>query len=73
MHRTDLTDREDEWIAKYRAALGALSVQQPPSQALGSFWDGVRTYLQWASRATLARIKHSTKALEAGKLEPKQK
>lgn len=54
MHRTDSTDREDEWIAKYRAALDAFPAEQH-SQTLGSFLDSVKTYLKLASRATLER------------------
>jgi hypothetical protein len=67
MEKSDFTDREQEWIAKYRAALEALLRQQPSSQGLPAFLDSVRTQFKLAVHATLGRVKHSTKALKPRK------
>jgi hypothetical protein len=61
MEKSDLTDREHEWIAKYRAALEALPRQQPSSHGLPTFMDSVRTQFKLAVQARLRRVKRALK------------
>ena len=55
---------QEEWIAKYRAALEAISKKQPHSQGLAAIVHGVRTHFQTVFRSARDRLEKSTKARE---------
>jgi hypothetical protein len=57
MHETESTDRDNDWIAKYRAAMAALPARQYHSRALCAVLDFVRAYLNLTYRTKLVRVK----------------
>jgi len=66
MQVTDVKEQEQEWIAKYRAALDAVSKKQPYSHGLGAFLDVVRTHFKMGFRGGNDKLRT---ALESGKNE----
>jgi hypothetical protein len=70
MEGSDIKEQED-WIAKYRAALDA-SKRQPQSQGLSGMVHGVTAHFQTVFRSARGRLGKSTKAL-APSLEPSKK
>lgn len=60
---------QEEWIAKYRAALEAISKKQPHSQGLSAIVHGFRTHFQTVFRSARDRLEKSLKAREPS-LEP---
>lgn len=66
MLKTDVKEQEQEWIAKYRAALDAVSKKEPYSHGLGAFLDLVRTHFKLGFRSTSYELRT---ALESGKNE----
>jgi hypothetical protein len=71
MHGTELKDPEDEWIAKYRAAMAALPRRHLHFQTLSSVLD--IAYLKLTSRIAHVRVTRNVKTLEATKVECTQK
>jgi len=66
MQETDVKEQEQEWIAKYRAALDAVSKKEPYSHGLGAFFDHVRTHFKSGFRSRNDKL---PTALESGKNE----
>jgi len=64
--------QQEEWIAKYRAALDAVSKRQPQSQGLSGIVHGVTAHFQTVYRSARDRLEKSMKALEPS-LEPVKK
>ena len=60
---------QEDWIAKYRAALDAISKKQPHSQGLSAIVQGVTAQFQTAFRTARDRLGKSNKAPEPS-LEP---
>ena len=60
---------QEEWIAKYRAALDAISKKQPRSQGLSAIVQGVTAHFQTVFRTARDRLGNSNKAAEPS-LEP---
>jgi hypothetical protein len=71
MEGSDFKEQE-EWIAKYRAALDAVSKRQPHSQGLSGIVHGVTAQFQTVFRGARDRLGKSMKALEPS-LEPGNK
>jgi hypothetical protein len=55
---------QEEWIAKYRAALDAISKKQPHSQGLSAIAQGVTAHFQTVFRTARDRLGKSNKAPE---------
>jgi len=53
---------QEEWIAKYRAALNEISKKQPHSQGLSAIVHGVTAHFQTAFRTARDRLGKSSKA-----------
>jgi hypothetical protein len=60
---------QEEWIAKYRAALDAISKKQAHSQGLSAIVQGVTAHFQTVFRTARDRVGKSNKAAEPS-LEP---
>jgi hypothetical protein len=63
---------QEEWIAKYRAALDAVSKRQPHSQGLSAIVQGVTAHFQTVFRTACDRLAKSNKAPEPN-LDPSTK
>ena len=63
MEGSDIKEQED-WIAKYRAALDAISKKQPHSQGLSAIAQGVTAHFQTVFRTARDRLGKSNKAPE---------
>ncbi len=66
MQETEVKEQEQDWIAKYRAALDAVSKKEPCAPGLGAFLDIVRTHFKLVLRGTSGKLRT---ALESGKKE----
>jgi hypothetical protein len=60
---------QEEWIAKYRAALDAVSKRQPHSQGLSAIVQGVTAHFQTVFRTARDKLGKSNKVPEPS-LEP---
>jgi hypothetical protein len=66
MQETDVKEQEQDWIAKYRAALDAVSKKEPCAPGLSALVQVVRTHLELVFRSASDKLRAAS---QSGKQE----